>query len=217
MRGKARDPRQTNWQAVGNGTGLHGQGGVNSAEPRNDVTCTNGLGPIRSTTRKTFKPSARSCAARWIRCPPPRRRVASCGPCCPSAHGAVAENCPGQDGVCQIFCAWSPSVIAALLVVNQGVGDDWRSDQMAGRKRRAHAWRLSDKQRAEVERLIAAGETQETVAEAVKCDVRTVIRWVVRPLAARHEREPERTAPPILPERHRPLPPRPSNTRCRRR
>src|SRR5712691_8171877 len=51
---------------------------------------------------------------------------------------------------------------------------------MAGRKRRAHPWRLSDEQRWEVERRIGAGETQEDVAVAVGCDVRTVIRWVMR-------------------------------------
>ena len=51
---------------------------------------------------------------------------------------------------------------------------------MAGRKRRAHAWRLSDEQRSELERRIAAGETQEAVARAIGCDVRTVIRWVMR-------------------------------------
>src|ERR1700730_758215 len=51
---------------------------------------------------------------------------------------------------------------------------------MAGRKRWAHAWRLSDEQRCEVERRIGAGETQEDVAVAVGCDVRTVIRWVMR-------------------------------------
>src|ERR1700730_10682965 len=51
---------------------------------------------------------------------------------------------------------------------------------MAGRKRWAHAWRLSDEQRCEVERRIAGGETQEDVARAVGCDVRTVIRWVMR-------------------------------------
>ena len=51
---------------------------------------------------------------------------------------------------------------------------------MAGRKRRAHPWRLSDAQRAEVECRVAAGETQEEVARAVGCDPRTVIRWVTR-------------------------------------
>jgi transposase, IS30 family len=51
---------------------------------------------------------------------------------------------------------------------------------MAGRKTRAHPWRLSDEQRWEVERRIGAGETQEDVAVAVGCDVRTVIRWVMR-------------------------------------
>jgi hypothetical protein len=51
---------------------------------------------------------------------------------------------------------------------------------MAGRKRRAHPRRLSDEQRWEVERRIGTGETQEEVAVAVGCDVRTVIRWVIR-------------------------------------
>lgn len=51
---------------------------------------------------------------------------------------------------------------------------------MAGRKRRAHAWRLSDVQRDEVDRRVAAGETQEQVAAAVGCTPRTVIRWVTR-------------------------------------
>jgi transposase, IS30 family len=51
---------------------------------------------------------------------------------------------------------------------------------VAGRKRRAHPWRLSDERRDEIERRIAAGETQEQVAAAVGCDPRTVIRWVTR-------------------------------------
>ncbi len=51
---------------------------------------------------------------------------------------------------------------------------------MAGRKRRAHAWRLSDAQREEIERRVAAGETQEEVADAVGCVPRTVFRWVTR-------------------------------------
>ena len=51
---------------------------------------------------------------------------------------------------------------------------------MAGRKRRAHGWRLSDLQRDEIERRVAAGETLEGVAAAVGCDPRTVIRWVTR-------------------------------------
>jgi len=51
---------------------------------------------------------------------------------------------------------------------------------VVGRKRRAHPWRLSDEQRDEIERRIAAGETQEEAAEAVGCDPRTVIRWVTR-------------------------------------
>ena len=51
---------------------------------------------------------------------------------------------------------------------------------MAGRKRRAHAWRLSDEHRDEIDRRIAAGETQEEVAAVVGCDPRTVIRWITR-------------------------------------
>lgn len=51
---------------------------------------------------------------------------------------------------------------------------------MAGRKRGAHRWRLSDLQRDEIERRIAAGETQEEVGAAVGCDPRTVIRWLTR-------------------------------------
>ena len=51
---------------------------------------------------------------------------------------------------------------------------------MAGRKRRGHAWSLSDGQRSEVERRVAAGESREQVALAVGCDPRTVYRWVVR-------------------------------------
>lgn len=51
---------------------------------------------------------------------------------------------------------------------------------MAGRKRRAHRWRLSDSQRDEVECRFAAGGTREEVAAAVGCDPRTVIRWVTR-------------------------------------
>ena len=51
---------------------------------------------------------------------------------------------------------------------------------MAGRKRRAHRWRLSDLQRDEIERRIAAGERQEEVGAAVGCDPRTVIRWLTR-------------------------------------
>jgi IS30 family transposase len=39
---------------------------------------------------------------------------------------------------------------------------------------------LSDEQRDEIDRRIAAGETQEEAAEAVGCDPRTVIRWVTR-------------------------------------
>jgi len=51
---------------------------------------------------------------------------------------------------------------------------------VAGRKRRAHSWRLSEEQRDEIERRIAAGETQGEAAAAVGCDPRTVIRWVTR-------------------------------------
>ena len=38
--------------------------------------------------------------------------------------------------------------------------------------------RLSSAERAELQRLIAAGETQESAAELIGCDVRTVIRWI---------------------------------------
>ena len=51
---------------------------------------------------------------------------------------------------------------------------------MAGRKKRKHAWRISDRQRARTWELIASGATQEQAAVAVGCDVRTVIRWIVR-------------------------------------
>ena len=51
---------------------------------------------------------------------------------------------------------------------------------MARRGQGDHGRRLSDEDRAEIERRIAACETQEDVAVAVGCDVRTVIRWVVR-------------------------------------
>jgi IS30 family transposase len=51
---------------------------------------------------------------------------------------------------------------------------------VAGRKRRAHPWRLSDLQRDEIERRIGRGETQDEVAAVVGCDPRTVIRWITR-------------------------------------
>ena len=51
---------------------------------------------------------------------------------------------------------------------------------MAGQKRRAHPWRLSDAQRAQIEALIAAGTKRAQVAEAVGCTERTVSRWLVR-------------------------------------
>ena len=51
---------------------------------------------------------------------------------------------------------------------------------VAGRKRWAHPWRLSDEQRDEIDRRIGAGEAQEEVAAAVGCDQRTVNRWVLR-------------------------------------
>jgi IS30 family transposase len=51
---------------------------------------------------------------------------------------------------------------------------------VAGRKRQPHPWRLSDEQRDEIDRRIAAGETQEEAAVAVGCDPRTVIRWITR-------------------------------------
>jgi IS30 family transposase len=40
--------------------------------------------------------------------------------------------------------------------------------------------RLSDADKAELEERIAAGETQEGVARSIGCDVRTVIRWIMR-------------------------------------
>jgi IS30 family transposase len=43
-----------------------------------------------------------------------------------------------------------------------------------------HGRRLSDADRTELQRRIAAGETQEEVARAIGCDVRTVFRWVLR-------------------------------------
>jgi IS30 family transposase len=51
---------------------------------------------------------------------------------------------------------------------------------MARRGQGDHGRRLSDAERAELERRIAAGETQEDVARAIGCDVRTVFRWVLR-------------------------------------
>lgn len=47
---------------------------------------------------------------------------------------------------------------------------------MGARKRGV---RLSSAERAELQRLIAAGETQERVAELIGCDVSTVIRWIM--------------------------------------
>jgi transposase, IS30 family len=51
---------------------------------------------------------------------------------------------------------------------------------MARRGQGDHGRRLSDADRDELERRIAAGETQDEVARAVGCDVRTVFRWVLR-------------------------------------
>ncbi len=50
---------------------------------------------------------------------------------------------------------------------------------MARRGRGEHGRRLSPGDREELERRIAAGETQEEVAGAIGCDVRTVIRWIM--------------------------------------
>ena len=50
---------------------------------------------------------------------------------------------------------------------------------VAKRGRGEHGRRLSSEDRSELERRIAAGETQEDVARAIGCDVRTVIRWIV--------------------------------------
>ena len=44
----------------------------------------------------------------------------------------------------------------------------------------AHGRRLSDRERGEIERRLAAGETQLEVAAAVGCDPRTIFRWIVR-------------------------------------
>jgi IS30 family transposase len=44
----------------------------------------------------------------------------------------------------------------------------------------AHGRRLSDRERGEIERRLAAGETQLAVAAAVGCDPRTILRWIVR-------------------------------------
>jgi IS30 family transposase len=60
---------------------------------------------------------------------------------------------------------------------------------VTGRKRRAHPWRMSDEQRDEIDRRIAAGATQEEVAEVVGCDSRRVIRWFTRTGGVRAERE----------------------------
>ena len=51
---------------------------------------------------------------------------------------------------------------------------------MARRGQGDHGRRLSEADRDELERRIAAGETQDEVARAVGCDVRTVFRWVLR-------------------------------------
>ena len=50
---------------------------------------------------------------------------------------------------------------------------------MAKRGRGEHGRRLSSEDREELERRIAAGETQEDVAGAIGCDVGTVIRWIM--------------------------------------
>ena len=47
---------------------------------------------------------------------------------------------------------------------------------MGARKRGV---RLSGVEQAELQRLVAAGETQERVADLIGCDVRTVIRWIM--------------------------------------
>jgi transposase-like protein len=43
-----------------------------------------------------------------------------------------------------------------------------------------HGRRWSDADKAELDERIAAGETQEDVARSIGCDVRTVIRWIMR-------------------------------------
>ena len=50
---------------------------------------------------------------------------------------------------------------------------------VARRGRGDHGRRLSPRDREELERRITAGETQEDVAGAIGCDVRTVIRWIM--------------------------------------
>jgi IS30 family transposase len=44
----------------------------------------------------------------------------------------------------------------------------------------AHGRRLSERERGEIERRLAAGETQLEIAAAVGCDPRTIFRWIVR-------------------------------------
>jgi transposase, IS30 family len=51
---------------------------------------------------------------------------------------------------------------------------------VAERGKGDHGRRLSDEDRDEIDRRIAAGETREEVAAVVGCDPRTVIRWVTR-------------------------------------
>jgi transposase, IS30 family len=51
---------------------------------------------------------------------------------------------------------------------------------VAGRRRRVRRWRLSEGQRDEIERRVAAGETEAEVAVAVGCDPRTVLGWMLR-------------------------------------
>src|SRR6266550_9399281 len=43
-----------------------------------------------------------------------------------------------------------------------------------------HGRRLSGWERGEIERRLAAGETQLEIAAAVGCDPRTIFRWIVR-------------------------------------
>ncbi len=51
---------------------------------------------------------------------------------------------------------------------------------MARRGQGDHGRRLSDADKTELERRIAAGDSQDKVARVIGCDVCTVIRWVLR-------------------------------------
>jgi len=51
---------------------------------------------------------------------------------------------------------------------------------MARRGQGDHGRRLTLEQRGEMDRRLAAGETYDEVAAAIRCDPRTVVRWVIR-------------------------------------